>query len=106
MKIIGDPEQTPEALHFENLVFQSQIYSRGRKRTNNWLYLLFHNVRVYEAICYDLQFKILFASQQKLRKQTIYYLLSFQNFQCAIECAIEKYFEIKTVFKIPLNFYA
>ena len=91
MKIIGDPEQTPEALHFENLVFQSQIHlllqiafcSRGRKKTNNWLYLLFHNVNFFEAICYNLQYKMLFESQQKLRKQTIYYLLSFQNFHKA-----------------------
>ena len=53
-----DPEQTHEAAHVENFVFQSQINLLlqtafclgGRKKTNNWLYLLFYNVRVYETI--------------------------------------------------------
>ena len=43
-------------------------------------YLLFHNVEVYEAICYDLQYQMLFESQQRLHKQKFYYLLPFQYF--------------------------
>ena len=38
-------------------------------------YILFHNVNVYEAKCYDLQYQMLFANQQKHQKQTFYCLL-------------------------------
>ena len=71
LKKEGGPEQTPEAPHIENFVLQSQIHLllqiafcyRGRKKTNNWLYLLYHSVNVYEAICCDLQYQMLFTNQ-------------------------------------------
>ena len=84
--------QNPRAPHIEVFLFQSQIHLilqnvfclRGRRKTNNWLNLLFHNEKVYEAICYDdLQYQMLFVSQQRLYKQGVYYLLPFQYFLSA-----------------------
>ena len=85
----GDLGKTPEAPQIENFVFHSQIHllvqiafcQRGRKKNNSWLYLLFHNVKVHEAICYDQLYQMLFANQQRLHKQKVYYLLPLRYFQ-------------------------
>ena len=73
---------------------------------HNWLYLLFYNVKVYEAISYDIQYiSNFFAIQQRLNKQTFYYLFRFLIFLIRLitTCAAEFFFEIQIVF-LYINF--
>ena len=42
--------------------------------TNNWMYLLFHNEKIYEAICHDLQYQIqLQVNKDSMNKKIIIY---------------------------------
>ena len=83
-----DLEQTPAAPHIKPLCFRvKSIYCYkllsarevGRKPTIGYIPCTI--VWKFEAICYDLQYQMLFANQQRLHKQTFYYLLPFQYFQ-------------------------
>ena len=95
-------------------MFQSQIYlllqiafcQRVRKKTNNWLYLLFHNVKVYEAICHDQLYQMLFVSQKNSTNKNFIIYCLFSIFNADISHAyvqqITFFFEIQIVF--ILNF--
>ena len=73
-------------------------------------------MKVYEAICYDLQYQIIFANQQRLHKERFYILsIAFSIFSIRLITAgaVVDFFEIQTVSciehfghsKIPLTFY-
>ena len=76
-------------------MFQSQIYlllqiafcQRVRKKTNNWLYLLFHNVKVYEAICHDQLYQMLFVSQKNSTNKNFIIYCLFNIFNADISHA-------------------
>ena len=64
-----------------------------------WIFLKQY-VIIYSIKCF------LQVNKNSANKQFIIYCLFKIFIRLITECAIEKYFEIKTVFKIPLNFYA
>ena len=64
-------------------------------KTNNWLYLLYHSVKVYEVICYNLYTvsNAFYKSTKTLQTNTLL-SIAFSTFsiRLIIVCAVENFF--------------